>query len=162
MFYVLILVPAVNPCSTFGPQYIELNGVADCYIQCAFERAFIRPCPTGLIWNPLITGCDWPTQAPAADASYGSVSYGASAPVSSYGASAPVSSYGARVAVSAPVASYGASAPVLSYGASAPVSSYGRKKRSAERKKRFLGGFGKPVVSEVPLGLSSYIYFQLY
>ena len=139
------LAPTENPCTAYGPQYFPLPGYPHCYIQCAFERLFVKPCPANLVWNSRINVCDWPTVA-TNNNNYGSSSYGNSG--SSYGSS---SSYGGSSASSygASPSSYGGSS-ASSYGASpspsyvaSPSPSYGRKKRlTTERKKRGYGGGG--------------------
>lgn len=55
--------PTANPCTPFGPQYYPLPGYPHCYIQCAFGRLLVKPCPTNLVWNERIDVCDWPTVA---------------------------------------------------------------------------------------------------
>ncbi|CAF4444987.1 unnamed protein product, partial [Adineta steineri] len=81
-----------NPCTPYGPEYYPLSGYPNCYIQCAFERPIVKPCPGDLVWNARINLCDWATVAPAASYdNYGSSSYGTVK--SNYG-SAPSSSYG--------------------------------------------------------------------
>ena len=130
-----------NPCSALGgDQYFPLPGSPQCYIQCAFDNAVIKACPSILVWNQAIQVCDWPgTAAPlGSDVGYGSSSYGGGnqnygSP--SYGGGnqnygSPSYGGGNNYAPSAPL-------PVRTIPDSGSSYSYGRKKRATtERKKR--------------------------
>ncbi|CAF4727455.1 unnamed protein product [Rotaria sp. Silwood1] len=111
--------PTVNPCTLFGSQYYPLPGYPHCYIQCAFGRLFVKPCPTYLVWNPRVNICDWPIVAsPISNDDYSTTSYGNS------GSKSGSSSYETMNKNYAMSSTY----------------PYGRKKRSTiERKKRSFG-----------------------
>ncbi|CAF2917589.1 unnamed protein product [Rotaria sp. Silwood2] len=69
--------PPKNPCTMDGPQLHPIPGYPHCYIQCALEKMFVKPCPPDLVWNPLIPVCDWPTVHYSGDGNnYDSSSYG--------------------------------------------------------------------------------------
>ncbi|CAF3458145.1 unnamed protein product [Rotaria sp. Silwood1] len=53
--------PPKNPCTINGPQLYPIPGYPHCYIQCALEHMFVKPCPPDLVWNTHINVCDWPT-----------------------------------------------------------------------------------------------------
>jgi hypothetical protein len=95
LFFILILAPTDNPCTPYGPQYYPLPGYPNCYIQCAFERLFVKPCPANLVWNARINVCDWPTVAsyPASNNNYASTSYGTD---NSYNGGSSSYSYGRK------------------------------------------------------------------
>ncbi|CAF0953406.1 unnamed protein product [Adineta steineri] len=113
-----------NPCTLDGPQYFPLPGYPQCYIQCALDIMYVKPCPHVLVWNPRINVCDWPTVAeyPAYDNNYGSSSYGAA---STNYESGPSNSYGRK-----------------------------KRSTSERKKRFFPGGFGggRPISMEVPVG----------
>ncbi|CAF0902973.1 unnamed protein product [Adineta steineri] len=116
--------PTQNPCTLDGPQYFPLPGYPQCYIQCALDIMYVKPCPHVLVWNPRINVCDWPTVAeyPAYDNNYGSSSYGAA---STNYESGPSNSYGRK-----------------------------KRSTSERKKRFFPGGFGggRPISMEVPVG----------
>jgi hypothetical protein len=60
LLIVFLSVNTENPCTDFSQQYFALPGNPNCYIQCAFNRMFVKPCPGELTWNAAIDACDWP------------------------------------------------------------------------------------------------------
>ena len=124
MFFILVLALTTNPCTLSGPQFYAIPGYPHCYIQCALERAYVKPCPNDLVWNTRVNVCDWPTVAeyPAGNNNYGSSSYGTSNTNSGSGSS-------------------------YSYGRK-------KRSTTERKKRFFPGGglFSRPKSFEVPLG----------
>ena len=116
-----------------------MPGSPQCYIQCAFGRLLIKPCPFNLVWNARINVCDWSIVASPTDHNdYGKQSFDNSR---SYDRSSTYETANNNYR-------------------SALRHSYGRKKRSTtERKKRAYQGYGgqyqgaimQPIYHQVPI-----------